>query len=479
MYIKVKDRALFKELDDNLVIPSRWSEFISKRKEQHNLIIKQKDKWYKCTNCHIIFESDEKVKVNDYLNCPNCNNLFLIKTKRLKSYDFKEELAVLEKYKEYYILRQFRLETLLKNNRSSSYDYEYARVIFDDKFHLIEEIVNKNVVPTTSGQWICYREKSSNDWRYFRSYRQYLPREFYYYPYNLKELLSEISELKYSQLWELVKHTDCDLIYLINRYNPSIEFLTKQQLYKLALCPETFNKARNFQERFKGLTKDYIPFIREYNLDIDELTALSYLKVKNINYIRKYKYLAEENIRFLKDRVNLITLIDKTDFASRSFHEYRDYLDFAKKLGLNLKDKQILYPPRIKPAHDKLLKEYEQLKDKKINSAIKKRCKQLKCNVFSNKKYEIFPAPTYDALIDESSQQNNCVRTYAERIMHGECDIYFMRLVKDKNKSLITVEVRNNKVVQKRTKNNEITTKSQDVFLDNWEKNVLMKGNIV
>ena len=83
-----------------------------------------------------------------------------------------------------------------------------------------------------------------------------------------------------------------------------------------------------------------------------------------------------------------------------------------------------------------------------------------------------------DALIDESSQQNNCVRTYADRIASGKCDIYFMRLVSDQNKSLVTIEVKNKKVVQKRTKHNGNTTLEQDKFITNWERKILNKESM-
>ena len=36
-------------------------------------------------------------------------------------------------------------------------------------------------------------------------------------------------------------------------------------------------------------------------------------------------------------------------------------------------------------------------------------------------------------------------------------------------KSLVTVEVKNKKVIQKRTKFNKNTTKEQDIFLKQWE----------
>lgn len=79
-------------------------------------------------------------------------------------------------------------------------------------------------------------------------------------------------------------------------------------------------------------------------------------------------------------------------------------------------------------------------------------------------------------LTNESKQQNNCVKTYAERIAKGKCDIYFMRLISNVNKSLVTIEVKNNKVVQKRTKNNCDATLEQNIFIEKWERKILNNG---
>ena len=94
-------------------------------------------------------------------------------------------------------------------------------------------------------------------------------------------------------------------------------------------------------------------------------------------------------------------------------------------------------------------------------------------NAYKTKKYIITPAPTLKSLINESKQQKNCVRTYAERYAQGKCDIYFMRDIKNPKKSLVTVEVKNNKVVQSRIKNNRSTTEEQDKVIDKWEQEVL------
>lgn len=472
MYIKVKDRELFKALDKNLSMPNKWNTFIEHVEKTTRLIIKFKNN-YECTLCHHKFNSD--VKVNRYCKCPNCNNTYLVKSNRLTAYEFKNELAMLDRYQDYYIVRQFRIHTSYRNKSYKSYCYEYARVIYDSSFNIVEEIVNENVVGTTSGTFVSFRKFDSSEWRYFRSNWCYLPKEFIYYPYNLEEILCDDKNLKYSQLWELAKHVGyMDLIYLIRNYNPSVELLTKMKLYNLALCPKTFLRKKTFEERFLGLSKDYLPFIQENNLNYDQLIILSYLKIKDMKYLYAYEGLDSMNLNeLIKLNVNLITLVNKTDFEKKLFHEYRDYISMAKKLKFNLKDKNILYPKHIKSAHDNALNEYQQKKDKLLNNSIKKRFKQLKCNEFEDDKYIIFPARDFESLVDESSQQNNCVRTYAERIASGECDIYFMRLAKDVNHSLVTIEVRENKVVQKRTKNNEVTTKEQENFIKKWQLSIL------
>jgi len=65
------------------------------------------------------------------------------------------------------------------------------------------------------------------------------------------------------------------------------------------------------------------------------------------------------------------------------------------------------------------------------------------------------------------------VRTYAEKYANGECDIYFMRTLKEPEKSLVTVEVKNNKIIQSRVKNNKNANKIQARFLEKWKNEVL------
>lgn len=471
MYIKKKDRELFQFIDNELKIPSRWLKFVNKQRVYHNLIIKKKDK-YACTNCKHIFHSDKKV--NEECKCPNCKNIYLVKSDRLKNYTFKDQLAIFDKVDNYYIERIFQLESHYHNGHINYYCFEWGRNIYDKYFSCLFQIMNDNTVGTASGYWLSYRANFNSNWKYTNSY--YSPIAYYdeavYYPYNLKRLFSDDPNYKYSQLWELVKHVGyCNLTYLLKNYNQSIEILTKMKLYKLALNPKTFLFKNTFEERFLGLSKDYLPFIRKYNLSLNELEVLSALKEKNINLIRMISKL--DNFRDLSQIINFKKAFKLTDLNSDNCREYNDYLTMIKTMKFDMKNSRYIYPKHIKEAHDRVEREYEVVKDSIICEAIKTRHDELSKYAFSNNKYIIFPADSIESLEDESQQQCNCVRTYSERIAKGSCDIYFMRLVNNKSKSLVTVEVKNSEIVQKRTKNNHQTTLEQDKFLDMWERKIL------
>lgn len=475
MYIKVKDRILYKELENYLFTLKNWNKFIAKIKVNHNFIIK--DNYYYCTHCKAQFKAN--TKINNTMRCPNCYLNLYVKSKRLKHYKFSDYLSILDKYKDYYVQRIYMLESIYNNRKIDSSCYEFGRIIYDSSFNVMHEIINDNVVATISGNWISHRKDSEYNWRHSSSY--YCPlsyiHDFIYYPYNLKKILPE--KYKYSRLWTLVSKVGyCDLIYLLKNYNYSVELLIKSGLYNLALCPKSFNSKKSFEERFYGLSKDYLPYIKKHNLNIDELKALSIVKKKDIRLIKNIVLIPGFE-KLSVDGVNFVKAFKLTDLCVLNSHEYIDYLKFARELGFDLKDKNILYPKKIKIAHDNLLKQIEINKNKRIDAKIVKIARKISSTQYKSKKYIIFPADSYKSLVDESKQQNNCVRTYAEKVAAGECYIYFMRELTNINHSLVTVEVRNKKVVQKRTKNNEITSKEQDKFLKEWELTILRKCEVM
>lgn len=469
MYIRKADKKLFEELDKCLILPKKFDNFIDNISKKHNLIIKNGSNSYYCTNCKNHFKS-KKTRINDELKCPNCRFKFIVKGTILKHFNFYDCVGILDRYKDYWIIRYFEIASNYDGQNFERDVCEYGRKIFDNDFRELYEIINDNVY---TGIGICtvkhYYDFNFN-WRYFSSYWKNLGDSLIFYPGNMKKILLN-TKYQYSQMWELVKHVEyVDLQYLLRFYDPSFEFLIKMKLYNL-VGRYDFARGKNFQERF-GLEKEFLPFMQKNNINYDELEVLKFYRKKNINTIRIFKNCM--NLNDLKEyKIDLDLLLKLTDFNENKYSEYCDYLRFAKQLDYNLKDKKILYPHNIEQAHDKLLAQIEVAKNQKINKKISIRYDELKENIYQNKRYIIYPTSNIEDLISESRMQNNCVKTYAEKIANKECDIYFMRLISNKNKSLVTVEVRNNEIIQKRTKNNQCTTKEQDEFLNKWEKDVL------
>ena len=94
-------------------------------------------------------------------------------------------------------------------------------------------------------------------------------------------------------------------------------------------------------------------------------------------------------------------------------------------------------------------------------------------NKYEDDKYIIFAADSINSIVDESSQQSNCVRTYCGMVSNNSCQVYFMRYKNDITKSFITIEVRNNKVVQAKTRFNEEPPIEAMNIIRKWEQTLI------
>lgn len=475
-YLKKEYRELMKKIDKELKFPRGWYYFVKKEQKKHNFIIKNKG-ICTCNNCNHQFKTQKKI--NEYEQCPKCKMTYRIKQGTYTWHIFESDLMLLDILSDgRYVLRLFEIFTrYTKDSMYHSKPAEYGRIVFNKDFKgNTLDFVNDRFNTCMWGYSFVVHSKEGKKWRMFGNdpYRNIETKGKLYHN-NIKKLL-ENTELKYSQLWTLAeKEEDLNIKYLLEYNFSSIELLVKMGLYKLAHCPKTFNIPGNFEKRF-GIDKKYYEFMKKNNIDFDELERLRLYQKENIEDIRYLKIFDTSDLKKIMEYMSLEKFVRYTK-RKKTFDikQYLDYLGFAKELKLDLKNKKYLFPDKLKVQHDELEKQMITKKNKKIQNAIRKRSKKLEKNIYKNTKYIIFPAHSISELENESRQQNNCVRTYAEKYAKGNCDIYFLRELKNQKKSLVTVEVRDNKVVQSRTKNNDSTTKSQKMFLDKWEKNVIQK----
>lgn len=477
-YIKVAHREILRNLDYYSGFPNGWNEFVKKQEKYHNLIIKSSKNKCFCTNCNHEFISNKRV--NGKVKCPNCRNKYLIKRSNLRHYEFKDYFSILDIINNTFVIRYFELKTIIDAlHKHHSSIVEFAREI-PSKSYDREVYVNERVSKCQCHIYINHSDYcDTGKWRKYT--RRYSIIDYsIVFPNNIKKLLKD-TEYKYSCIWEIAKHSSyIDLAQLIKNKNEisKVELLSKMKLYNLALKASEFNKKGSFQEIF-GVSKDYYQFMKRNNITYTQLEILRLLKEKDINKIRYLqKFAIYGDIHDLREISNYISLnrfikYSKMHHRKVKMYLYKDYLRFAKFIGFDLKNNKYAFPKNLKEEHDKLEKQYEIRNKELTNKAIIKRGKELSVNIYQNNKFIVLPAHNLKDLQDESKQQHNCVRTYAEKYADGRCDIYFMRDISNKDKSLVTVEVQENRIVQSRKKYNREPSENQMKFLRQWEKKVL------
>lgn len=469
MYVKKKYRRLLDLTDEQFTIPSSFQRFIDEKEDLHNLVIKSKGGKCWCTCCHHSFVS--QTKVNGFIKCPNCKNKLLVKSDRLHRYTFKDCLQLLDKIEDKFVLRSFELYSTYYNNEVEHKITEFLRTIIDknEAFDFVSDQVHNHM-----GYMYVAHYQTRTSWRgrNFRwAYRDIVGMVC---PYNIKSLLKD-TELRYSQLDKFIlkKNDYLDFIKYFTSIacRPSFEFLVKMKLYNLAMDADEFRTGKNFEEIF-GVSKSFYPFIKKHNLSYEQLKVLRLLQKEDIKLINKLLHIS--NLEELSRYVDLEQAYYKVLRIKRNReYDYLDYLRACVQLGYDMKDKKILYPTNLQDAHDKATNLVVIVKNEANDRLIKERLKELSKNTYQNDKYIVYAADSVESLLKESKELSHCVKTYIERYALAETSIYFMREINNKDKPLVTIEVKNNEILQARAKCNADPNEEQLKFLDLWKTKIL------
>lgn len=474
-YISVKNRTLISQMKQNFTLPREWNRFLYEVGKNHQLIIKNGKTNYYCTNCSKSFIST--APIGKIIKCPCCKNKYEVRSNKLKHYKFKDNVCMIDNIENEIVIRIFEMRSEY-NGDKQQFEHstvEYARKIleYDDNYI---ELRNERVSIAQCGPHVLHWKDEEGNWRAYDGYYYSSYGAGFFFTNNLKKVLKG-TQFEHSRIWEYARHGEkiqynIESILSAAKYE-SFEFLVELKLYNLASYSRRFLSKGSFKNIF-GVDKTYYDFMRKNNITCTELEMLKVYPTRNIKELRNLSTTDTWTLNRIQEFVKLKDLIPY--FINNNLNDYNlylDYLRFAQKLGIDLKNKKYAFPENLKAKHDEYEKQIELLEEEKNNNLIMERAKQLMKNTFKYKKFVIFPAKCCNDLIDESSQQNNCVRTYIEKYARGECDIYFMRLNRNKKKSLVTIEVRKNEVVQKRIKNNEKTTEEQDEAIEQWEEIML------
>ena len=293
---------------------------------------------------------------------------------------------------------------------------------------------------------------------------------------NNLDKLKDTSIFKYKPLWKCKNYLKTSKsIKSIIHYsltNECFEYLVNLKLYNLAFSICKFKG--NF-EKTLGIDKSYLDFMVKNNIDSHELRVLKLLKVKDISLIKslsRFRYIdpleklkKEYNINILK----LVDYFNKNKIEYKEIPNYYEYIKMISELKYNIQDKNIIYPKNF----DNTFYAISEIYYSQIDEDIKRIGNLLDINKYEDDKYIIYPPKLAINMIDEANQQSNCLLTYITSYSKGESQIYFMRKKDEIDKSLVTIEVENNKVIQALTRYNEEPSSSLLKVVKKWEENLI------
>ena len=126
------------------------------------------------------------------------------------------------------------------------------------------------------------------------------------------------------------------------------------------------------------------------------------------------------------------------------------------------------YPDNLMTYHDQLAYKVMIMMQNKEIKGFAERCAELKKFGWENDKYFIRPPKDKTDMLDEAVMQANCLSSYVERHATGKTSIFFMRDKKYPDASLVTIEVRANRLAQAKRAKNENPNSEQLDAIHKW-----------
>ncbi len=473
-------------------IPQNIKDFIIETSNSISIFDENNNKYY-CPKCI--------KEITDQNECPECSRKFKLKEKDKLVIENIKEIKNFRDYIYYYVfdfvdgnvLLYLLREYINYHNPLTYYPCKQSKLDIDT----IYQVLPTEIINITTNERIKYKEideiitkfetsdeeLNDEEWDIYTTFNINSYKHQYLYTDNLEDL-KNTKLYKYTNIWDLKDYFNKKKFRLPNLiyypiYYKEFEYLIKLGLYELAFNGCSLIEYKGSFKNTFGVEKKYHSFMKKININYMQLEALRLYPTTDLNILNliAYNYRAVELILKHTSLEQCLDYFKTQELSTEYLYEYSDYIRCCEKLKLNLKDNNVLFPKHFIEQHDKITNEVLIAKSPQIDKRIKRLSNILMLNKYEDDKYVIFPADSINSLIDESSQQSNCVRTYCDMVSNNECQIYFMRYKNSINKSLVTIEVRNGKVVQARTKFNEEPSPEIMNIIKKWEQTLLKIDN--
>lgn len=225
--------------------------------------------------------------------------------------------------------------------------------------------------------------------------------------------------------------------------------------------PDAFNYA--FNHEFVSLSKRDAYRFLVYVCSVWDRNEYRYTYGNRFfNICERYGYTPKSLLNYIDYLVTYEAF--SPDYPSKILGEIDDNCSMLSQMS----DKYDRYPRHFLTSHQITSRTYQRWKQEFNEELFAKRVNTKMEVTIGDYKF-IYPKTTKD-IKDEAVQQSNCVASYIDKVIGGSCDIILMRKKNDVENSLVTVEVRNGKVVQARQRFNESVNESEQKALDKYDE---------
>lgn len=251
-----------------------------------------------------------------------------------------------------------------------------------------------------------------------------------------------------------------------------LEFYNKKQIaffkkYKIEVTcrlEECFVRFPDFMNLIiEELSQDYLD--NSDKIDLFRMLVENSYQIENIKFlIKNYNYDLTSLIKYLYHYLKTFENLQPRE----AINELKDFMEMASKIGRNVKK----YPKYLRSMHDIITSNY---------NAFKRHYNEIDFQKLSKPELEyegkdfcvIIPKNTKE-IISEGTSNSNCVGSYIDKIIKGETYLFFMRDVKNPDISLITLELKNGRIVQYKGSYNRNLDEKEMQFLKSYckQKNI-------
>lgn len=226
--------------------------------------------------------------------------------------------------------------------------------------------------------------------------------------------------------------------------------------------------------------------IRRYSEDIN---MWNMLLSKNFTLFSPFKLVNDAGYR--NKFIEFMALINTYKYKPVSLCQYIDNIlmyegeecqdevvsqlyDYTRMMS-SISDKYEKYPRYLRTTHNIATRNYNRLKKEFAEDVFINR---IKPNMeYSHKSWIVIYPKSTQSIKDEAVQMSNCVASYIDKVIEGECDILFLRHKDSPDKSVVTLEVRHNKVVQAKGKFNRECNEEEKMVINKLEDFLNNKSN--